>query len=85
MIDDPELLRCWDAISVFEGEEQARRKAIGRPWLGNAFIARLEIPEQASVRCERTFRTSGHYTLWGSPEDLMRWVVSVVPVRGEKE
>ena len=72
--------RLWDGISVYATEQQARRKVQDYPFLGS-FIAQLEIPDQASVRIERTLRRSrGHHTLWGDPAYLLRCVVSVIPV-----
>jgi hypothetical protein len=43
------------------------------------YIARLEIPEQGPVSFERT-RGRGHSTLWGEPELMLTYVVSVVQV-----
>lgn len=70
----------WDGISVYATEQQARRKVQDYPFLGS-FIAQLEIPDQASLRIERTLRRSrGHHTLWGDSAYLLRCVVSVIPV-----
>ena len=70
----------WDGISVYATAQQARNKAQDYPFLGQ-FIARLDIPDQASVRSERTLRRSrGHHTLWGDPAYLLRCVVAVIPV-----
>ena len=43
------------------------------------FIARLEIPEQGPISYEKT-RGRSHFTLWGDPEVIARYVVSVVDV-----
>ena len=70
----------WDGISVYATAQQARNKAQDYPFLGQ-FIARLDIPDQAPVRIERTLRRSrGHHTLWGDPAYLLRCVVAVIPV-----
>ena len=71
-----ELLDRWAGISVYESEGQARHWARKRPYLG-AFIAELRINE--GIRREQTGR-SGHYTLWGDPESLLRSMVRVVVV-----
>ena len=39
--------------------------------------AKLEIP--AGVRVEATL-WEGHYTVWADPDDLLGWVVEVVPL-----
>ena len=74
---DPEVLRLWDGLSVWATEAQARRQARGLPFLGS-YIAEMDIP--TNVRCERTRRTPGHYTIWGNPAVLLACVVRVVPV-----
>ena len=78
-VDDPVRARLHDGISVFNTEQQARNKARDYPFLGG-FIARLEIPEDAPVRIERTLRSAGHHTIWGDADVLLGYVVSVVPV-----
>jgi hypothetical protein len=77
--NDFDRSRLNDGISVFNTEQQARKRALFYPNLG-AYIARLEIPEGAPVRIERTLSTPGHHTIWGDPDDLLMYVVSVVPV-----
>jgi hypothetical protein len=74
-----EQIRIHSGTSVYATEAQARRKARGIPSLGR-FIAVLEIPDDASVRAERTTNSGGHYTLWGQAESLVSYVTSVVPV-----
>ena len=75
----PETLRLRDGISVQATEAQARRKARGILGLGS-YIARLEIPEDAPIRIERT-KGPGHHTLWGEPAELLRCVVPpIIPV-----
>lgn len=78
--DDPERMRLNGGISVFNTEQQARKKAIAYPELGS-YVARLEVPEDApGVRIERTLRTPGHHTIWADPDQLLEYVVSIVPV-----
>lgn len=74
---DPEALRLWEGISVSATTEQARLQARTTPWIGR-YIAMLDIPEDGSIRWERTTRTRGHHTLWGQPADLLACVVSVM-------
>lgn len=63
---------------MFETEEQARQLAaeIRRRF---DHIAEIAVPE--GVRAERQGRRAGHYNVYASPDDLLRWVVRVVPVR----
>ena len=77
--ESEEMRRLWDGISVYATEGQARNKARQFPYLGR-YLARLEIPERARVRVERTIRNGrGHHTLWGDPADLLGWVAAVFP------
>ena len=76
---DPEARRLFDGISVFATEGQARRKALDYPILGD-HVARIELPDDSSVRIERTTTSRGHHTIWGEPALLLSCVVSVVPV-----
>jgi len=70
--NDPEVLRLWRGISLFNSVERARRQAQRRPWHGKAFIATLVIPLTA-FQLEQT-RSDGHYTLWGDPHDILEYV-----------
>jgi hypothetical protein len=49
------------------------------PLLG-AFIAEIAIPDDRSIRYERTTTSDGHYTVWGRPDDLLNLVTSVQAV-----
>jgi hypothetical protein len=77
--DDAEALRLWTGVSVYNTEQQARKKAVRLPFLGS-FIAELRIPDDGSVRFERTTGSTGHYTLWGDPAHMLLCVASVRPV-----
>ena len=73
----PEILRLWDGISCWATETQARRTIRSFPHLGT-HIARLEIPDGAPIRVERT-RGPGHHTVWGDPAVLLSYVTTVTP------
>lgn len=81
----PEALRRSRGISLFNTLAQARKLGIGPPWHGSGFIAELQIPDDAHVTIERTGRQRGHYTLWGSPDDILGYITHVVPIRSEEE
>ena len=82
--DDPQRAMLNDGISVFNTEQQARKKVLSLRELGinlGDYIARLDIPDGApGVRIERTLRTPGHHTIWADPDQLLEYVVSIVPV-----
>jgi hypothetical protein len=73
---DPEILRLLTGISVFEELEQARQQMRRFPYLGK-YIVELTIPPDAEVRWERTTARPGHYTLWGEPENILRFITNV--------
>jgi hypothetical protein len=75
--DDPETLRLWDGISVYDTVLRAMAKSRRYPWLGT-FIAKLEIPNDGSFRIERTTKSRGHYTIWAEPEDLLESVTEMI-------
>jgi hypothetical protein len=79
---DPEQVRLWDGISVYDSRAQARRRARKAPFLGG-FIAELRVPEETSIRYERTTRSRGHYTLWGDPATLLACVIRVTEIDAE--
>lgn len=76
----PRQLHLYKGVSVFETEEQARARAWSIAWPYD-YIAELAIP--VSVHIERQGRREGHHNAYASPDDFLRWVVRVVPVRLE--
>lgn len=81
---DPATQRLMTGISVYNTEQQARRKASGIPWREEAFIAELRLPDNGSIRIERTLKSSGHYTIWGNPRDILDCVSPVSGVKVEQ-
>jgi hypothetical protein len=80
---DADAVRLWSGLSVYVTEAQAHRKARVSPMLGS-HLAELDIPETGQIRWERTTGSPGHYTLWGSPAQLLECMVRVIPVRSRK-
>src|SRR5262245_43486234 len=76
---DPRVLRLWNGLSVFDQESRARQKAREMPYLGR-YIAELRVLEGDPLRYQRTLRTPGHYTLWGSADVILSRVVGVAPI-----
>ena len=76
---DPETVRLWAGISVYDQRRYARKVAQRAPRLG-AFLAELRIPETGAIDFERTTKSHGHYTLWGDPARMLTCVVDVKPV-----
>ena len=72
---NPEL---WSGVSVFDSEERVRDVATRHGWQG--FIARLDIPDGAPVRIERTTLSEGHHTLWAPADLVLDYIVSVTRV-----
>jgi hypothetical protein len=74
----PLALRLWTGLSVFEEIAQAHAQRERYPYLGD-YIAELEIPTDRypEIRCERTTRTPGHWTLWGDANELLACVTMV--------
>jgi hypothetical protein len=76
--DNPEVVRLNQGISCWSTEAQARRTVRKYPNLGS-YIAVLQIPDDATARVERTLGP-GHHTVWGDPEELMRYVQAILLV-----
>src|SRR5688572_4361004 len=74
--DTAESRRLWEGVSVTDSFETSRVLAERFPVMGD-FVAVLEVPEQAAVTFEQTTDVPSHYTLWGSPRDMLDLVVSV--------
>ena len=72
---------CRSGISVYATENQARRKALDYPHLGQQ-IAVLDIPDEGPNRFERTTRSRGHHTLWGDAAEIRSCVLAVRVVTG---
>ncbi len=78
--DDPEALRLASGVSACATLAQVRNRARLPSLRDHRYVAELSITAQAAISFERTGRQRGHYTLWGTPDDLLACVVSVVPV-----
>jgi hypothetical protein len=74
---DPEVALLWDGISVNATEAQAKKRARIQPYLGT-HIAELAISEGDPITVRRTGTSRGHYTLWGSPSELLARVIRVL-------
>jgi hypothetical protein len=76
----PREIHMYKGVSVFETEEQARKLAseVRRRY---DHIAEVSIPE--GVLVERQGLREGHHNVYASADDLLHWVVRVVPVRSQ--
>jgi hypothetical protein len=45
------------------------------------YLAELNLSGMTDVRVERTTKSKGHYTVWGTPDRLLSAVVRVIQVR----
>jgi hypothetical protein len=75
----PEILRDAAGVSVTLTTDGARSLMADFPQMGS-FIAALEIEDGGPIRYEQTGRYPEHYTLWGSPGDLLARVRTVMAV-----
>ena len=74
---DPEVLRLWGGISVYDTLRQARITAQTFPYLGR-HSAILHVPDDGSVQFEQTLEPAkGHYTLWGTPSVLRAMAIGM--------
>jgi len=47
-------------------------------------LAELIIPEEATIRIERTFaKQPGHHTVWGNPDELLGYVERILAISDE--
>lgn len=76
-VDEERLRDLSRGVSVQSSVEHARAHAVRFPRLGR-HVAVLLIP--AHVRLEKTGRGPGHYTVWANPDEVLDWVVNVMPV-----
>lgn len=74
-----EARRLWGGLSMTDTRERAGTLQRRFPQLG-VYIAVLDIPRDGQVRVERTLREPGHHTVWGDPDELLRFVVAVMPL-----
>ena len=79
----PELKRLMTGISVMGTLESAVRKANGKPWMSDAWIAEIVIPDDSLVVIEKTTRDPNHSTVWAPVEELRRMLGRIVRVSGE--
>jgi hypothetical protein len=70
--DSPDVRRLASGISLFDSLDRARQQARRKPWLGQAFIAELEIPA-GRIQIEKT-GGAGHYTAWADPDAMLEFV-----------
>lgn len=78
--DNAEMLRLSTGISLYNTLQQTRNQIRRMPPERRGFIAELRIPPDAPVTIERTGAQRGHHTLWGSPDDILGYVVKVIPL-----
>jgi hypothetical protein len=65
-------------VSMFEREDQARALALERSTRFE-HVAEILVPDV--VRVDRQGRRAGHVNVYAPADDLLKWVVRVVPVR----
>lgn len=72
----------WEGVSTFDNPaiaaDMARRHHQGD------YLARLDLDPAGPIRWEKT-RGAGHYTIWGTPAELLARVVEIVPLDTAEE
>jgi hypothetical protein len=76
---DPDTLRLWAGISVFDDLERARDRARLLPAMGS-FVATMRVPAAGSIHYEQTGTDRHHFTVWGDPAALLVTVERIEPV-----
>lgn len=72
----PSLRASWTAVSTHDTIEASRAVQRRFPRTG-AFIARVEIEDEAPVRVEQTGTDLHHFDVWAEPAGLLARVVVV--------
>ena len=65
-------------VTMFDTEVEARTVARRYPNIGR-YLAAIRIPVGSGIVVRQTLRP-GHYTVWGTPDDLLTLVVGTMPV-----
>lgn len=90
---DPGKVKYWEGFSVFEtlaqarllaAERKARARAKGIAWPDES-VAEMTIWPDSRITYERSFRSEGHYTVWGDPDECLRCVTWVFPAQSQHE
>jgi hypothetical protein len=83
--DDPdEALLLWLGLSTWATARQAAKKARAWPTLGE-YLAELKVPEHPAIVVRRTLSSAGHYSLWGDPRRIARYVERTFSVQSALE
>ena len=67
----------WEGVSTFDNPDLATDMA--RQFKQGEYLARLELDPSGPIRWAKT-RGPGHYTIWGTPAELLACVAEVVPL-----
>lgn len=74
-----ELRAFNDGYSFYDSEDGARGQAKKRKGKLGTYIVRYDIPEGSGIEWEKTLGP-GHYTLFGSKEELKRYLAAFVAI-----
>lgn len=80
----PEAEERWRGISVFDTFENATAH-VGRSAFLGRYAAVMEIGPEQQVVAKRTGGTRGHWTLWGSADELLSCVTAIIDISTEQE
>lgn len=80
----PEAKESWRGISVFDTIENAEAH-VGRSAHLGTYAAVMEIGPEQRVEAKRTGGTRGHWTLWGSADEMLSCVTAIIDISAEQE
>ena len=79
--DDPVAQRWATGVSMNATPDQVRATAARFVRTRWRFIALLDLPTNGQeAQIQRTSGSVGHFTIWGNPDDLHRYLVAVSPI-----
>ncbi len=67
-------------LHVVFPSSMARKKARGKPWLSNGYIAHLRIPIGTDISLEKTGKHPAHWMIWENPHVMLDFVEHVEPI-----
>ncbi|MCA1666354.1 MAG: hypothetical protein LC793_02930 [Thermomicrobia bacterium] len=78
---DPVAERWAAGVSMNATPDQVRATAARFVRTRWRFIATLELPTNGQqIQIQRTSGSLGHFTIWGDPEILQRYVITISPI-----
>ncbi|MDQ2784540.1 MAG: hypothetical protein M3Y58_06005 [Chloroflexota bacterium] len=78
---DPVAQRWATGVSMNATPDQVRATAARFTRTRWRFIATLNLPTDGQrIQIQRTSGAMGHFTIWGDPDDLRRYIIAISPI-----